>query len=572
MDVVSKQSSSSALRPALDNMLTAYQHVQSVMKEMQVWKQHRLDQGSIQPEYELIPAAEDATKQSHGLVSRGIDSGDHRLATMGILGLISHCHAEHTDDMSVVMERLQPYVDALAKMIKEASHLMGETTTLLEDDTDNSEQSKKRRRTLLDRTQAKLGTATEQMVRTVQSEVNGEWTDLDAAQHRLLCTVIPESALLPDVAAMHDTYHPNVALYNTKHDQQWNAPPGVHMGFFGSTMMREFVVHRGCMRRFSFVHLMQRMGFGAADINFFVTYLDDTFFRCIYTDSRIGFLAESFSPRMRVFRGREWANLWDSFLVNQYRSGQTPTKIGRSVSAYDGVHWTETTRAAMLVDAIIKENADTETAQLLPHTVLGALHRRHGVCMKPYDAWSVMEHLNEVESEFLEGAHKIQSGALVPSLDAVRTFVRAWPVCLRWAAVEHVRRLVQTMRLIPRTLQIAQTVLGESTDVARAAEWIWSLVQRRDDTEGDITSQSTLLLKMRETTSFPTIRLLCHYNNVQATPPATMVLCEELDETTLTEAVRLRYGDQGSFQQKSSLRETRRLRMKTSCTNTLPTS
>ena len=129
---------------------------------------------------------------------------------------------------------------------------------------------------------------------------------LSASEHRLLSTVVTESALLPDVSAMHDVYHPNVALYDTAGDRDWgaNGHSGVHLplrvpatgrrspaGFYTTSMLHEFVLHRGQMRRCTLVHILYRMGFGAADVNHYLTYLDDSLFRRVYTDTRIGFLA-----------------------------------------------------------------------------------------------------------------------------------------------------------------------------------------------------------------------------------------------------------------------------------------
>ena len=101
-----------------------------------------------------------------------------------------------------------------------------------------------------------------------------------AEDHRLLGTVVTESALLPDVAALYDVYHPGVTLYDVSMDRYYGgeckiavhlgqkevavvSPILAAIGFHASTMLAEFAVLRGQMRRFSVVHLMCRMGFGA---------------------------------------------------------------------------------------------------------------------------------------------------------------------------------------------------------------------------------------------------------------------------------------------------------------------
>ena len=136
--------------------------------------------------------------------------------------------------------------------------------------------------------------------------------NLTSADHRLLSTVVTESALLPDLMAMGGTMPvfisfsahrsararrvpshtrvsrahtrgPNVALYDASADRVWDAKPGegmpsaqwvhcaltMHLGFFVSTMLHEYAVHRSAGRRFTVLHVMVRMGFGAADMNLF---------------------------------------------------------------------------------------------------------------------------------------------------------------------------------------------------------------------------------------------------------------------------------------------------------------
>lgn len=62
---------------------------------------------------------------------------------------------------------------------------------------------------------------------------------MTAGQARLLDTVVTHSALLPDISAMRDVYHPNVALYDTQWDRHWSGDDhgGVHLGVFTSTIL-----------------------------------------------------------------------------------------------------------------------------------------------------------------------------------------------------------------------------------------------------------------------------------------------------------------------------------------------
>ena len=147
------------------------------------------------------------------------------------------------------------------------------------------------------------------------------------------------------------------------------------------------------------------------------------------------FLAESFSPRIRLYRGQNWAALWDLFLTNRYRT--------------DNTLWTQMARAAFLADAIGEEYATADPQQLIPSTVLGALHRNFGVRIRPYDAWSMVQthDLQGLESEFLDGIKRLRHGTLEVELDAMRCHLRAWPVCLRSVAVEHVQLLVRSLSL-----------------------------------------------------------------------------------------------------------------------------
>ena len=93
------------------------------------------------------------------------------------------------------------------------------------------------------------------------------------------------------------------------------------------------------------------------------TYLDDTLYRRVLSDTRVYFLAEGVAPRLRVFRGQGWARLLDAFLCHRDRPG----------------HWVRTTRAKIGAEDLLGELRATQPEQLVPHTILAAIHRRLGV-------------------------------------------------------------------------------------------------------------------------------------------------------------------------------------------------
>lgn len=67
----------------------------------------------------------------------------------------------------------------------------------------------------------------------------------------------------------------------------WGCLP---LGFFASTVLLEFCVHGVASRRFTFVHILRRMGFDAVDVNDWGAGLDETFFRRVFTDMRLSFV------------------------------------------------------------------------------------------------------------------------------------------------------------------------------------------------------------------------------------------------------------------------------------------
>ena len=499
------------LQPILNDMLQAYLQIQSILKEGQDWDTSRLEQSA---------------KRTHGMIQEGLETGCRIKSTTGLLNLISDCHALRTSEETFLMQKLQPYLESLGKLIRDVSEMVGTDCTLPHPDDYNGPAAKRQRHILLEGLEKEhKEDDTRKGILKMLRDPQSKWgNNLSASEHKLLCTVVTESALLPDISAMHDFYHPNICLYDNSGDLKWDDPMGIHLGFFVTTMLHEVVLHRGSMRRFSFVHLMYRMGFAAADINHFVTYVDDTFYRRVYCDTRIGFLAESFSPRIRVYRGREWARLWDCYLANQHRD--------------DGVQWYKLTRAGVMAEEIIKESFNYDPQQLLPNTVIGALHRRFGTRMAPYDSWAAMETLTTMESSFLSGVQNLRRGTLSAMLDGLQTHVRAWPICLRQVAVHHVRSLVQTLSLIPRTPQIIELATdAEEVDPHTARDWLWSLIPRTEELLPDddpdepwSSSANMLLYKLQEHMVAP------------STGQSLMDICEELCEDALQQAAVARHG------------------------------
>lgn len=80
--------------------------------------------------------------------------------------------------------------------------------------------------------------------------------------------------------------------------------------------------------------------------------------------------------------------------------------------------------------------------------------------------------LAALQADFVAGVRQISPG-MGDIVDSQPLHVRAWPVCLRplavtghhtgWGlAVAHVRRLVCTLHVLPRTAQLAESATGRS--------------------------------------------------------------------------------------------------------------
>lgn len=362
-------------------------------------------------------------------------------------------------------------------------------------------------------------------------------SSLSASEHRLLDTVITESAMLPDVSRLRGVQHPAACLYEHASDAEWplarDAGPaggaGVHLGFHAPTALMEFAVHRGRMRRFTVVHLLWRMGFGPADINRAgASYVDHSLYRRVLAEPRTAFLAESYAPRLLVFRGEAWCVLMDVFVRHHHLGGGGGTLDPRA--------WVRNLGAQAAADRILQELGGAHHPQQhrMPTTILAALHRCGGLGA---EADPAMDRLPEIQADFLRGVRAMCGGALGSAMDAAaigQTHVRAWPVCLRRAAREHVRALVRTLRFVPSTLHVVVRSRGRAAadedPVCCLTDWLW---ERRSTEDDDDEGRCGLRIRVRETLvrDAPTVA-----------PAGGGTGAAELDEVALVAAVEARVG------------------------------
>lgn len=169
-----------------------------------------------------------------------------------------------------------------------------------------------------------------------------------------------------------------------------------------------------------------------------------------------------------------------------------------------------------------------------------------------------MEDIPALESEFLARAREIGGdGRLTALLDAVPVTARAWPICLRQVAVEHVRVLVRSLRLLPRSPQVAESALqrGSVLDVAEVGDWLWAVHQSQVVTSGEddprLPAWATSAARPRQAArpdrrGLPRPQLR-HRLSQCLTAPTTLpaflaAACEEIDEASVRRAVENRYG------------------------------
>ena len=226
-------------------------------------------------------------------------------------------------------------------------------------------------------------------------------------------TVLVESPFCPDVRRLRErdlVFHPAVALYGPGHV----AGP-VLLGLYAPSILAEFGAHRGRIRRFTLAHVLRarlRWQDGAA-IRHWAPRLDDTLYRRIINDVRLGFLAECHSPKVQAVCGLDWLHVWRRFL------GREVIGAASEASAVD------INKEAVVVTVLAALNAaaacDGSDDDNLAH----------------YCADAEMLGLSETETRF--GEWLLAEPSLHARFGEAAFPLRAWPVCLLRLAEDHVR-------------------------------------------------------------------------------------------------------------------------------------
>ena len=254
-----------------------------------------------------------------------------------------------------------------------------------------------------------------------------------------LSSVITESSFCPNVDVLPDVFHPAVALYGAEPMDQ------VLIGLYASSVLNDFCVHRGRIRRFTLLHLLCRLNWSSETIQKWIIQLDDTLYRRIINDVRLSFLAECHSPKIHAYVGRHWIDVWDAFL-----NGSPPYTF---------------------------EGQET----VVISTLLSALHRRE---REPhpehYMSSDDMQNLAQMDANFIAFLkerpdmshlmdHHIQSGFLL----------RAWPMSLYSLAMDHITHYTQHCKISVQNGPGASPELSETILQASCA-YFYGAVQEED--------------------------------------------------------------------------------------------
>lgn len=324
---------------------------------------------------------------------------------------------------------------------------------------------------------------------------------------------------MPDLVLIRDGWHPNLCIYSTANDRCWddagfsNSP---HVSTFSGLIVTEFVRTRRDMQRFTFVggsvlyffppfnsfilslvchpenvcvalHVMTAVGFGAADINHYLPFVEHTFYERVIADTMLCFLAEAQAPKVCVYRGADWASLMDAYIA--HHTGQ------RSGSLAESLQWRHCLQS---LETTLAGNAGAVEPTHPPTTVLGALLRLRSEGRAYLDGIGEPAAIQALDDGFRAALRA--SGdrpSVMTYLDDGVIRVRAWPAVLRQMAVEHVRMLVRRLRLLPRSpdLPTAAGALSSSSSstavppgdaVRRTAAWLWRIRAPGPDGHPDV--------------------------------------------------------------------------------------
>lgn len=168
----------------------------------------------------------DRVRDAHASLERSIDSGSHGATTLSLLALIAEGQNGRRDTEMALYDRLTPYVHALQRVVDALCGRYG--LELPPPPSAAAVELPMRKRMRPDDAPQVVASQRDAVVALLREDPP---PNLSSAEHRLLSTVVPESALLPDVAAMFDIYHPNVTLYDDSRDRTWEDGGGdaVHL-------------------------------------------------------------------------------------------------------------------------------------------------------------------------------------------------------------------------------------------------------------------------------------------------------------------------------------------------------
>lgn len=241
--------------------------------------------------------------------------------------------------------------------------------------------------------------------------------------------------------------------------------------------------------------------------------------------------------RMQVFRGMAWVRLLDDFVehvgfggcdVNRWKLNAFVHKMAQDVLRLFA--WPTNKKTTVVVD----EHKHVPTVRLPSTTMIAALHRKS----LNAEAWLNMHHILQMESSFLVAIGGFPHGighAITSALSVTGGMLRAWPVCLRKAAVWHIQHRVWSGGLIPLSPRVVlddRQCMSRDEQLEIIVEWL-RVVVKGANTDLDETRLQTIRNRVAE--SLPA--------EWEMSSPAQWDRDSlELDETKLQRWAETRYG------------------------------